>query len=69
MTHQTIYHGDPYNREFFFSTSYYQEFDDKANFVAVERKDPLDKVRGELLQIGYTEIPNPDPAFSPKEKE
>lgn len=54
MTHQTIYHGDPYYRKFFFSTDYYQEFDDEENFIPVERRGPLEKVRSELLQIGYT---------------
>lgn len=66
MTQETIYHGDPYYRKFFFSTDYYQELDDEENFIPVERKGPLEEVRSELLQIGYTEIPNPDPKFAPK---
>lgn len=62
----TMYFADPINQIFFFTTDdIEQEVDD--DFVNVSSTDPLWRVRRDLQETGYKEIPNPDPEYSPIE--
>lgn len=69
MTYQTIYHANPSDRKFFFSTSHWQEFDDEDNFVPVSTVDSIEQTQVKMAEAGYEEILNPDPEFAPKELE